>query len=197
MQHVMWNRGHEPEVTFQSLQGAHVRCNQRQTRQRCCFSAFQSLQGAHVRCNWKTRSQCLTGIGFNRSRERMSVATCLIRKRMVNSHGVSIAPGSACPLQLCHLREKVVSSRGFNRSRERMSVATKAFIEYLGHIPVGFNRSVVRMSVATADARSELAHMATRLNRSVERMPVATCLCDNHVIQQISRVSIAPGSACP
>ncbi len=62
---------------FQSLRGAHVRCNLDSLYDSICAVAeFQSLQGAHVRCNVTTTEEGVFQGGV-----------------------VSIAPWSACPLQ--------------------------------------------------------------------------------------------------
>ncbi len=95
----------EKEAMFQSLRGAHVRCNDQHSKVQevatevafqslrgaqsvatwnipdefCKESReFQSLRGAHVRCNLNPRKSDGIAHGyasFNRSRERMSVAT--------------------------------------------------------------------------------------------------------------------------
>ncbi len=119
--------------------------------------AFQSLQGAHVHCNNRPKS-LLCGILQNVSIAPGSACPLqhegLVQPRHPEVE-VSIAPGSACPLQPdnrpssdfyslkfqslqgAHVRCNppmyphftVVVTLGFNRSRERMSVATSAIAD--------------------------------------------------------------------
>ncbi len=122
----VYNQHTSITLAFQSLHGAHVRCNFRITSGMALgFDQFQSLRGAHVRCKvqwltnvWK-RMPC-----FNRSVERIPVATIKFRFDIDASYLVSIAPGSACPLQLGDGLKETALAACFNRSRERMSVAT-------------------------------------------------------------------------
>ena len=90
----------------------------------------------------------------------MSVATGRMSSHSHHLHQVSIAPGSACPLQHHPIDEAIDwITLSFNRSRERMSVATLSSQLHSQLHSSRFNRSRERMSVATyAQKRNTKGH---------------------------------------
>ncbi len=108
---------------------------------------------------------------------------------------VSIAPWSACQLQLKDCFSSNIAEAGFNRSVERMSVATYQVVSFILATIGCFNRSRERMSVAT---RQKSTSSCLRMFQSLQGAHVRCNLLDS-LVQDIKLVlvSIAPWSACP
>ena len=117
-------------------------------------SLFQSLQGAHVRCNTSTLEHRAW------SSQPVSIApgsACPLQRGHLGMeqpqwHWVSIAPWSACPLQHSNLDEngltlRYVSIAPWSAYPLQRDLGRK-YLPGEAH-EKGFNRSVERMSVAT------------------------------------------------
>ncbi len=119
--------GYNFEQMFQSLRGAHVRCNNTLHDASCAIAEqFQSLQGAHARCNEKASIRKDGRLKFQSLRgAHVRCNRQLPLMSAASCGGVSIAPWSACPLQRDSGGLSATTRISFNCSVERMPVATR------------------------------------------------------------------------